>query len=721
MIVYAVVNRLQNQAYSTIARIISGIFRHPMILSIPPNKGALMRSSLTLALSFTFAFCLYGPDLRIAQGQTAAPLMAGDRMLRTYFAEETARISASNLSNVKTIADWKAARPTATRQLHEMLGLSPMPERTPLQAEITKSFEHDGIVVECIHFQSRPGLYVTANLYRPAKVNKRLPAVLYVCGHGRVKQDGISYGNKVYYHHHGAWFARNGYVCLTIDSLQLGEIEGIHHGTHHYDMWWWLCRGYTPAGVEAWNCIRAVDYLESRDEVDANQIGVTGRSGGGIYSWWVAALDERIAAAVPVAGITDLENHVVDDCVEGHCDCMFFVNTFQWDYPQLAAMVAPRPLLISNTDRDSIFPLDGVVRTFETTHRIYALHDAQKQLALNIAAGTHKDTQELRINAFRWLNYHLRGDDQPITDAATSIFEPQQLKVFDELPEDERNTDVQEWFVPKAVDLRVPLGQTDWKQMKQGWHKVLKERVFASWPESSPSFDTRLIVHQQSDAVEYKVFEFESQSNIPLSLFLFRPPSAETDEVLLKVLNEAEWREFRREQAHLEGTGKPASDSELAQLKQTTVYFAPRGIGPTAWDSDERHHTQIRRRFYLLGQTLDATRVWDIRRAIQLLEALNIPTTQLTVEAQNNLAGVTLYATLYEPTVDRIRLSTLTNSHRNGPYFLNIQRFFDLPQTVAMLADQCEVHLTDANPKDWGYVIETQKVTSSEPVVFGQP
>ncbi|WP_293622412.1 prolyl oligopeptidase family serine peptidase, partial [Salinisphaera sp.] len=62
-------------------------------------------------------------------------------------------------------------------------------------------------------------------------------------------------------------------------------------------------------------------------EVDPERIGVTGRSGGGAYSWWVAALDERVKAAVPVAGITSMRNHVIDGCVEGHCDCMYQVNS----------------------------------------------------------------------------------------------------------------------------------------------------------------------------------------------------------------------------------------------------------------------------------------------------------------------------------------------------------------------------------------------------------
>ena len=107
-----------------------------------------------------------------------------------------------------------------------MLGLHPWPEKSPLGAQVTGQVERDGVVVEKLHFQSRPGLYVTANLYRPAHIEQRLPAVLYLCGHGATVIDGVAYGNKVHYQHHGAWFARNGYVCLVLDSLQLGEIEG---------------------------------------------------------------------------------------------------------------------------------------------------------------------------------------------------------------------------------------------------------------------------------------------------------------------------------------------------------------------------------------------------------------------------------------------------------------------------------------------------------------
>ena len=385
--------------------------------------------------------------------QTSQPSPA-DRMLAEYFQSETKKLQDQCLSDIKTLEDWKAKRPVYKQQLLEMLGLDPLPEKTPLKATTTGTTDQEQFTVEKLHFQSMPGLYVTADLYIPKDLSKPAPAVLYVCGHGNVKKDGISYGNKVAYQHHGEWFARNGYVCLTIDTLQLGEIEGIHHGTYRYNMWWWLCRGYTPAGVEAWNCVRALDYLETRKEVDANRIGVTGRSGGGAYSWWIAAIDDRIKVAVPVAGITDLQNHVVDGCVEGHCDCMFIVNTYRWDYPLVAALVAPRPLLISNSDKDTIFPLDGVLRVHEKVRRIYKLYGAEKNLGLQITEGPHKDTQELRIHAFVWFNRFLKNEDPIIRVPAEPLLQPQQLRVFEKLPTDEINTKIQETFVPVASPVR---------------------------------------------------------------------------------------------------------------------------------------------------------------------------------------------------------------------------------------------------------------------------
>ena len=285
--------------------------------------------------------------------KTASNTWAAD----DYFKAETASISQASLSNIHSLVDWEACRPELRREAAEMLGLDPMPERTPLNPVLTGKIEQKDFTVEKLYFQSSPHLYVTANLYLPKPLPKSAPAILYLCGHLPVITNGVSFGNKTAYQQHGIWFARNGYVCLVVDTLQYGEILGHHRGTYDEGAWWWNARGYTPAGVETWNAIRCLDYLDSLPEVDTNRLGVTGRSGGGAYSWFLAALDERVKVIAPVAGITDLKNYCVDGMVDEHCDCMFLVNTYRWDYPLLAALSAPRPLMLANTDTDQFFPL----------------------------------------------------------------------------------------------------------------------------------------------------------------------------------------------------------------------------------------------------------------------------------------------------------------------------------------------------------------------------
>lgn len=568
----------------------------------------------------------------------------GDQLVDEYFRIQTEKISEATFKDIHTAEDWNARKSIYREQLFEMLGLTPRPPKSPLHATITGTVEEEDFVVENLHFQSREGLYVTGNLYRPKEVDKPLPAILYVCGHGRVKMDGVSYGNKTHYQHHGAWFARNGYVCLTIDTIQLGEIEGIHHGTYREKRWWWNQRGYTPAGVEAWNCIRALDYLQSRDEVDGDRIGVTGRSGGGAYSWWVAALDERVKVAVPVAGITSLKNHVVDGCVEGHCDCMYMLNTYRWDFAKVAALVAPRPLLITNTDKDRIFPLDGVVDVYQKTRKIYDLHDATALLGLQISEGPHKDTQELRVAAFRWFNKHLKGDESLIETTATKFFEPQQLKVFETLPEDEIVTTVDETFVAKTKS------DSNLAQARE----LIREKCLGGWPHENEAepLDVKQVGQFTDGGVTLVQYEFTSQTPYRLSFWVAGVDDQKTlssnNSSRACFLNQSDWVKTRRlfdltrsarpsdaanneseksndtidESWPTDVVWKKVVDQVHAVSPSPLVFFMPRNVGPTKWSDDERVATHIERRFMLLGQSTEAMQAYDCYRAIQALRSI---------------------------------------------------------------------------------------------------
>jgi hypothetical protein len=146
----------------------------------------------------------------------------------------------------------------------------------------------------------------------------------------------------------------------------------------------------------------------------------------------------------------------------------------------------------------------------------------------------------------------------------------------------------------------------------------------------------------------------------------------------------------------------------LTQHAWGMAWIAPRGIGPTEWTRDEKKRTHIRRRFLLLGQTEDAMRVWDVRRAMQSLRSLagyrEIP---LWLQGERQAAGWALYASLFEPDVTRLDLWSLPHSHRDGPIFLNVQRFLDLPQAVALAGERSQVRIYDGDAGAWQYPLAT--------------
>ncbi|MEW4489570.1 acetylxylan esterase [Thalassoglobus sp. JC818] len=595
--------------------------------------------------------------------------------------QKCAELTVAAMSNLDT---WKQKKPEYLQQLQQMLGLSPWPERTPLNAKVTATHQRDGVIVENIVFESMPGLYVTGNFYRPETQTEPLPAILYVCGHARVRENGINYGNKVSYHHHGVWFAQNGYVCLTIDTIQLGEIEGLHHGTYREGMWWWHNRGYTPAGVEAWNGIRSLDYLESRPEVDSKRFGMTGRSGGGAYTWWVAALDERIAAAVPVAGITSLQNHVIDDCIEGHCDCMFQVNAYQWDFPIVAALIAPRPLLISNTDKDSIFPLDGVVDVYMKTRHLYELYGQLDHIGLNITEGPHKDTQRLQVSAFHWFNRFLKGEDQPIESVAEKIFTKEELKVFDTIPADERTSTIHESFVPIA-DLQIPQTTSEQLELANKLQSELLKTSFRNWPNSDSDGPVQFepVQETKSDGLMLREFKLASDASCSLPVFVVLSDQVSTPKALeFVVCDDSTWSRFAKQvgehfPTHPNVTVSNQAENQTLEADEAVdvsmlieslresdslkgkalAFLAPRGFGASAWPSELRAATHAKRRLALLGHTLDSLRVFDIVEACKgLHQQPEFSNVELTVSGPKDIAGVVTTAALISPLIDRVEL-----------------------------------------------------------------
>lgn len=722
-----------------------------MHVFVPSNRP------LRLLAPLAFAFGL------LARPEGASARTSADEPLRGYFAARVQEI-AERAFAPRSEDDWTSAAPARRRALMGMLGLDPAPARGDLRATITGRIEREDFVVEKIHFQSIPGLYVTANLYLPRSVVPSpaspeastdpagggstaatdtsgagadppvsppdptpVPAILYLCGHAKVQIDGVAYGNKVAYQHHPIRFARAGYACLAIDTLQLGEVAGLHHGTHHLGMWDWNSRGYTPAGVETWNAIRALDYLESRPEIDATRLGVTGRSGGGAYTWFVAACDERVKVAAPVAGITDLENHVLDDCIEGHCDCMFPVNWRGWDFPDLAALVAPRPLLIVNTDKDPIFPLDGVMRVFWKVRDVYDLLGAGTSLGVALSEGPHKDVPELQLAAFRWFDRHLMGREIPTAFPAEKIFEPAELKVFAALPADATNARAHEIFAPRAPEPGIPADEAAWNSMRVRLLERLRAESFAAWPSEPPPPDLVQVSVAESDGILLQSYDYDVHPALRLRLYVLRSADTEPEAAVLRVVGEADLPAMEASLGvrfpEAFGKGEPGASSPGSEGvsvapdwiathgpsgvgRDALVLVLPRGISPGANASEDPH---FRRRFMLLGETMASGRVWDVLRAIEAVRRIpGFEDGPLSLEGGGAAGAVALYAAALSDSVESVAAHAIPATHAapDAPDLLNVLRFMDVPQLVALAAHRADVSVDGSDPEATRWALE---------------
>lgn len=376
----------------------------------------------------------------IASAQSAGRLDAKQRydLFNRYLQRRATEVSRGNLSGIDSLDAWKRERPRILREMRYMLGLEPMPSRTALNAKVTSVLERPAHRIEKLAFESMPGLYVTGNFYLPKQASGRLPTVLYLCGHSP-----SPHGAKFDYQHHGLWFARNGYAALLIDTIEFGELSGVHHGLHDLGMWYWLSLGYTPAGPEVWNAIRALDYLETRKEVDTQRIAFTGISGGGAITWYTAAVDDRVKVAASVCATWTVEQQIHREHVRGNCDCIFFHNTFQADLPAAGALIAPRPLKIISAQRDVVFPPSGYLEVFRRLEPVYAWHGASDKLSQYDHDAPHRDIVPFRKEANEWINRWLKQDNTPFDEGVIQPEPPETLRALHDYPQNTINDSIQ--------------------------------------------------------------------------------------------------------------------------------------------------------------------------------------------------------------------------------------------------------------------------------------
>ncbi len=331
---------------------------------------------------------------------------------------------------IRSKDDLQNLQQALRRSFLRMLGGLPEPASPP-PVRVLGTLDGDGYLVEKLVFESFPGYFVSALLYRPRQQEGPAPGVLSPCGHSAVGKAEATY--QVLHVN----LARRGYVVLTYDPVGQGERSQFWDAERGRSRFNLSCGEHAVLGNPLYllgtnlaryrivDGLRGLDYLASRPEVAAAKLGCVGNSGGGTLTAYLAALDSRILVAAVCCYLTTLPRRMgnrieTDPDADPEQDLFGFVSA-GLDHAGLLALRVPRPTLVCSARRD-FFPIEGARATFAEAKRLYETAGAGERLAMAEADENHGLTPPLRRAVYdwfaRWLPTHpgaQGGEELPVT------------------------------------------------------------------------------------------------------------------------------------------------------------------------------------------------------------------------------------------------------------------------------------------------------------------
>lgn len=357
--------------------------------------------------------------------------------------------------------------------------------------------KRDGYTVEKLTIQTRPGVRMTCNLYVPDGAKKKpAPAILQVHGHWRgAKQDPVVQSRCI-----GA--AKLGFVVLCVDAFGAGERGvGTALGEYHGDMTaaTLLPVGLPLSGLQVYENTRAVDYLETRPEVDKTKIGITGASGGGNQTMYAGAWDKRFKAVMPVCCVGNYQAYLQTACCM--CEVVPGALKFTEEWAVLG-LVAPRALCVVNATKDGIqFSVGEAKKSLALTQPVFKLHEKEANLVHAIFEGPHDYSKPMRETMYGFMSLHLKGEGkgEPIPEPKFATEKPEDLRCY---PGDTRPKDfvtIPKFAAMEAKKLRdaatLPKADADrgeWIRWQRANHARLRTIVGYERVPSMPTGDGEL-------------------------------------------------------------------------------------------------------------------------------------------------------------------------------------------------------------------------------------
>ncbi len=298
--------------------------------------------------------------------------------------------------------EWKSWRRKLKGKFSELLGgLDEAPGE--LAPQVTKRKQMAGYTREHVVFQSRPGLSVAAWVLTPESRTGPLPTLICLPGHGPGKDDIVGIGDDGVQREEPGGYQKDfaiqavqrGFFVIVPDMFSFGErrdkaevAAGRAHSSCRRPSMAGILLGRTVPGIRVYDVKRCIDYLETRPECDRKRIGCMGISGGGTITTFAAAVEERIRAAL----ISGYLSHWHDSIMPlNHCEDNYVPGILQWaEMPDIACLIAPRPVFFENGTQDTIFPIKSARAAFRQIRAAYDVLGYAHRCEMQVFEGEHQ-------------------------------------------------------------------------------------------------------------------------------------------------------------------------------------------------------------------------------------------------------------------------------------------------------------------------------------------
>jgi cephalosporin-C deacetylase-like acetyl esterase len=403
----------------------------------------MFKSLFHSGFTFILFILILLPDNVTAQDQNELDVISNWLQYRNahytlydYLSEEAyeqLRNRQAAVQELKSQDDWIARQEWIKRKLQEIIG--PFPPKTPLNAKVVKTISKEDYRIEHIVFESQPGFYITSSLFIPEGINagKRTPAIIYCSGHTPEAYRSQTYQHVVLN------LVSKGFIVFAFDPVGQGErlqyydpqtdqtIVGPTTREHSYISAQLFISGSSLAKYVIWDGIRAVDYLLTREEVDSERIGITGRSGGGFQSAYIAALDSRILASAPENHISNYTRILQSIGPRDGEQNLFHMFLNGIDHADFLTVRAPKPTMMITTVND-MFSIQGSGETAEEIHRAYKACQAEENFVVVEDVAGHTSTKKNREAMYEFFQTHLDFPGNP-HDEGVELLSKEELRV----------------------------------------------------------------------------------------------------------------------------------------------------------------------------------------------------------------------------------------------------------------------------------------------------